>query len=167
MLTNPTSALGRILAFDPGVNGAFAVLDANDKGGSFVATGELPRFDKLLDAVGVSELLRTYEPTRAVIERVHSMPGQGVSSTFTFGASYGLLIGVAGGAGLPLTFVTPSRWKSHFRLAGKPKDASRELAIRLFPEAAGSLKLKKHTGRADALLLARFVLDIEANRAFA
>ena len=98
------------------------------------------------------------------------MPGQGVASTvFTFGTALRRVHRRQGGRfrDVPVSFVTPSRWKLHFP-PDRPeaKDASRELAIRLYPGAARSLGLKKHNGRADALLLARFALDIETGAKF-
>ena len=164
LMSAPLDPRSGIVAFDPGVNGAWAVLHHS---GRFAACGELPRFEKGLNALALGELVRSWRPARAAIEQVHSMPKQGVASTFTFGTAYGVCIGVTGGYGVPLTFVTPNRWKAHFRLNGKPKDASREIALRLFPEATGFLTLVKHHGRADALLIARFVLDTEAGRKFA
>ena len=146
----------KIFAIDPGVNGAYAVLGRQ---GEFVDMGELPRFKKALNAVELASIFSMHQPKLAVIEKVASMPGQGVASTFTFGCAYGVCIGVAGGSDVPVAFVTPTRWKTHFRLTGQPKDASRELAIRLYPGAARMLGLKKHHGRADALLMARFAHD--------
>ncbi len=123
--------------------------------------GELPRFAKALNAVELGRLLSSCRPERAVIEKVGAMPKQGVASTFTFGTSYGVCIGAIAGFGIPLAYVTPAKWKAHFRLLGRDKDASRELAIRIFPEAAPHLTLKKHHGRADALLLAKYALDMD------
>ena len=151
----------QIIAIDPGVNGAFAILGHR---GEFIKADELPRFDKLVDAVAFGALVASYAPASAVIERVGAMKGQGVTSMFTFGAAYGVAIGVIGGYGIPFALITPAKWKAHFRLVGKPKDAARELAIRLYPEAASHLSLKKHQGRADALLLARYGLDMDAGR---
>jgi crossover junction endodeoxyribonuclease RuvC len=153
-----------VFAIDPGVNGAWAVLGHV---GEYCGCGELPRFAKLVNAVELGELFVGYRPASAVIEKVGAMPKQGVSSTFTFGTAYGVAIGVAGGSGTPFSLVTPQRWKAHFRLIGKDKDAARELAIRLFPVAAHHLNLKKHVGRADALLLARYALDMDNGRTFA
>jgi crossover junction endodeoxyribonuclease RuvC len=153
----------KILAIDPGVNGAFAVLG---RLGELIDIGELPRFAKLVNAVELGSIFRRHGPQLAVIEKVASRPGQGVAAVFTFGCAYGVCIGVAGGSDVPVSFVTPGRWKTHFRLLGKPKDASRELAIRLYPGAAKMLGLKKHHGRADALLLARFALDAETGAKF-
>ena len=153
-----------LLAIDPGLNGAFAFLGHR---GEFIACDELPRFGKLVDAVNFGRVLSSMRPERAVIERVGAMPKQGVSSTFTFGTAYGIAIGCVAGFGIPLAYVAPAKWKAHFRLLGKDKDASREVAIRLYPEAANHLTLKKHHGRADALLLARYALDMDNGSKFA
>lgn len=95
------------------------------------------------------------EELTAVIEQVNAMPGQGVSSMFNFGLSLGIVEGVLGWRMVPVSFVTPQRWKKQAGLIGRDKDASRTLAIRTFPEMANQLKLKKHNGRADAIFIAR------------
>jgi crossover junction endodeoxyribonuclease RuvC len=161
MTYDPSS---QVLALDPGLNGAWAALGFN---GEFIDAGELPRFGASLDATGLSRLMRLLAPQTVVIEKVGAMPKQGVSSTFKFGASWGVCIGVAGGVGAPVVFVQPRMWKGHFRLINKPKDAARELAILTYPDAAQYFALKKHCGRADALLMARYALDKDAGRQFA
>jgi crossover junction endodeoxyribonuclease RuvC len=120
----------------------------------------MPRFAKLVNGIELAEIVRSWRPETVVIERVHAMPKQGVSTTFAFGTSYGIAIGIACGAGAALNYVTPQHWKKHFRLPANNKDASRERAIQLFPDAAKYLTLKKHHGRADALLMARHFLDL-------
>jgi crossover junction endodeoxyribonuclease RuvC len=152
-----------IIAIDPGVNGAYAILNFD---GSYVGCAELPRFAKMVNAVEFSATLQSMRPALAIIEKVASRPGQGVSSVFTFGCAYGVAIGCVAGYGAPISFVTPAKWKAHFRLLGKDKDAARELAIRLYPVAASYLNLKKHVGRADALLLARYAFDMDGGRSF-
>lgn len=151
-----------IIGIDPGLNGAWAIFDHRSE---FIGAGELPRFEKTLDASEFSKLIWQYKPARAVVERVSAMPAQGVTSVFTFGAAYGLILGVFGAVGVPVTLVAPAKWKTHFRLTGKPKDASRELAKRLYPTAI--LDKVKHHGRADAILLARYALDAEQGSKFA
>jgi crossover junction endodeoxyribonuclease RuvC len=148
--------LSEIFAVDPGLNGAWACLDFK---GSFIRAGEIPRFSKHINAAEFVNIIRLYRPKQIIIEQVSAMPKQGVTSVFTFGVAYGTVIGIASGAGIPVHFVIPRRWKSHFKLIGREKEASRELAIQLYPAAASSLTLKKHHGRADALLLARYFLD--------
>jgi hypothetical protein len=164
MLEAGQSPYPRIFAIDPGVNGAWALLGQS---GEFMGAGELPRFPNALNATELGTLLRAHEPEAVIIELVGSMPKQGVASTFLFGTAYGVCLGVAAGLGVPVSLITPSKWKSHFRLTNKPKDASRELAIRLYPEAAPLLNLKKHCGRADALLMARYARDREEGKKFA
>jgi crossover junction endodeoxyribonuclease RuvC len=146
----------KIFAIDPGITGAWAVLG---HAGEFLGTGDMPRFAKLINGVELASIVRSYAPMTVVIERVHAMPKQGVSSTFAFGTSYGIAIGIACGTAAALHYVTPNQWKKHFRLPSGSKDASREKAVQLFPEAHRYFTLKKHHGRADALLLAKFFLE--------
>lgn len=151
-----TNTQAFIFAIDPGLNGAWAALGRD---GEFLQADELQRFDKRINGLALAKLLQDLKPTHAVIERVHSMPKQGVASSFTFGQAYGTAIGVLNGAWIPLNFVTPQSWKRHFRLTGKTKLASVEKALDIFPEAQEFLKLKKHHGRADAILIARYFSD--------
>lgn len=144
-----------IFAIDPGINGAFAVLDWS---GEYLGCGDLPRFEKSLNAVELGKLICGYAPEKAVVERVGAMPGQGVTSMFNFGASYGMCLGVLGGAGIPVSLVQPGVWKRHFGLLNKSKDAARQLATQKFPKASHCLRLKRDVGRADALLLALYSL---------
>ena len=96
-------------------------------------------------------------PARVAIEAVHAMPKQGVASTFTFGMGYGLWRGLLVGLGLSYDLVTPQKWKAAM-MHGQPKekDASRVVALRLWPQSADCFRLKKHAGRADAALLAEY-----------
>jgi crossover junction endodeoxyribonuclease RuvC len=94
------------------------------------------------------------ESVTAYLERVSAMPGQGVTSMFNFGTSYGIVQGLFGYAQIPLVMVRPNAWKKAAGLIGKPKDACRTLMQQLYPEQ--ELGLKKHIGRADALAIARF-----------
>ena len=98
--------------------------------------------------ITLSESLTVY------IEQVAAMPGQGVVSMFNFGMSYGIVIGVCGGLQYPVVFVRPNAWKKKAGLINKPKEAARTLAQLYYPGL--DLSLKKHVGRADALLIARF-----------
>ena len=92
----------------------------------------------------------------AYLESVHAMPGQGVSSVFSFGKSVGTIEGVLAALNIPLVMVTPQRWKKNAKLIGKDKDAARTLAIQLYPELSDRLSRKKDIGRADAILIAEF-----------
>jgi crossover junction endodeoxyribonuclease RuvC len=91
-----------------------------------------------------------------VLERVNAMPGQGSSSVFSLGDSFGCARSVVAACHLELTHVTPAQWKKHFKLTSD-KELARALAVRMFPGAP--LNLKKHADRAEALLLARWLYD--------
>lgn len=145
----------RVLAIDPGsVSGAFAVLDTDPPSAS---VGDLPTVDRNVNAAELARLVRTLAVDVAVVERVSAMPKQGVSSVWAFGKAVGLIHGVILGCGVPLTLVTPQTWKKHYRIT-RDKEQARELAIRLYPAVDG-LHLKKHAGRAEALLLANYLAD--------
>ena len=107
-----------------------------------------------VNAAEVGKLLRECPPCTAYMELVGSMPGQGVSSMFNFGKAAGAVLGALGALQFPVVEVTPQRWKRAFDLIGKEKDLARTAAQQLMPTAP--LSLKKHCGRADALLLALY-----------
>lgn len=90
----------------------------------------------------------------AYLEQVSAFPGQGVTSMFSFGMSYGVLQGVCGALQIPVVLVTPQAWKRRAGLIGKPKDMARTIAQRLYPSA--DLARKKDIGKAEAILIARF-----------
>lgn len=91
---------------------------------------------------------------KCCIEQVHSMPKQGVSTTFKFGKSFGIAIGVVGGLGIPMHRMRPQAWKKEVGLSGRGKDASRFRATELWPSWADAWKLKKQDGKAEAGLIA-------------
>jgi crossover junction endodeoxyribonuclease RuvC len=70
---------------------------------------------------------------KVIIEQVSAMPGQGVTSMFNFGQSYGILKGMCSAMQLPMYFVRPAKWKKYFNLINSEKDASRTKAIEIFP----------------------------------
>jgi len=157
------------LGIDPGLDGAVAAISGNP--------GDLPPWVVALDTPTAKDGTKrrylvadmrqmviklcfgaggmTKDHVVAAIERVHSMPSQGVASSFTFGEGFGLWQGVLAGLGIPFDLVTPQRWKKTLLDgASKEKDASRIRAQQIFPSV--DLKLKKHHGRADALLIAEW-----------
>lgn len=152
------------LGIDPGISGAIALLKDN----TVVKLWDMPVSAKthgngnMVNAYLLADIVKEAkeiaveldEPLSAVIEQVGAMPGQGVTSMFNFGRSFGIAEGVLGGMGIPVLPVTPQRWKKQFGLHGRDKDASRTKAISLYPEVASELKLKKHNGRADAIFIA-------------
>ena len=91
-----------------------------------------------------------------VIEQVSAMPGQGVTSMFNFGQSFGILKGICSAMQLPMYFIRPAKWKKYFSLINSEKDASRTRAIEMFPYFSSHLSKKKDSNKADAILIASF-----------
>ena len=91
-----------------------------------------------------------------VIEQVSAMPGQGVTSMFNFGQSFGVLKGICSAMQLPVHFVRPAKWKKYFNLIKTEKDASRTKVIEIFPYISSKLSKKKDSNKADAILIASF-----------
>ena len=96
---------------------------------------------------------------RVVIEQVSAMPGQGVTSMFNFGQSFGILKGICSAMQLPMFFVRPTKWKKYFNLINSQKDASRTRAIEIFPYFSTQLSKKKDSNKADAILIASFYYE--------
>ena len=94
-----------------------------------------------------------------VVEQVSAMPGQGVTSMFNFGQSFGVLKGVCAAMQLPIFFVRPAKWKKYFSLINSEKDASRTRAIEIFPYFSSQLAKKKDSNKADAILIASFYYE--------
>ena len=151
---------GYFLSIDPGaVSGAYALFFA----GKPVKVGDLPVANGQLDGAELGRMVAGMEPEAVVVERVASMPKQGVASTFKFGMAVGIIHGVLLSNEVPLHLATPGTWKRHFHLTGTDKDAARALAIRLYPALQG-LHRKKDQGRADALLMGTYFLEREGVR---
>ncbi len=96
---------------------------------------------------------------RVIIEQVSAMPGQGVTSMFNFGQSFGILKGICSAMQLPMYFVRPAKWKKYFNLINSEKDASRTKAIEIFPYFSANLSKKKDSNKADAILIASFYYE--------
>ncbi len=152
-----------VIGIDPGLSGALVCI----REGTVLAcldtpvehsTGSRNRLSAPVLAFHVQNLLKLYQPSMAALDSVSAMPGQGVSSMFSFGRSLGAVEGILAALGVATTYYTPSVWKRRYGLLGHPKDASRTRALELFPNAAGWLTRKKDHGRADALLLAHLLL---------
>lgn len=150
-----------ILGIDPGCSGALVILDQD---GNFIDATRTPVIKEgkqsKVNGAAIVRFLQNHLVKHAYIEKVHSMPGQGVSSTFTFGHSAGVVEGIIQGLNIPYTMVTPQAWKKTNNLIGSDKDAARSRAIQLYP----GLKLldKKGEGQAvaDAILIARHGANI-------
>ena len=100
---------------------------------------------------------------KVVIEHVTAMPGQGVTSMFNFGQSFGILKGICSAMQLSVYFVRPAKWKKYFELINTQKDASRTKAIEMYPKISSILAKKKDSNKADAILIASFYENIIKN----
>ena len=100
---------------------------------------------------------------KVVIEHVTAMPGQGVTSMFNFGQSFGILKGICSAMQLSVYFVRPAKWKKYFNLINSEKDASRTRAIEIFPYFSSNLSKKKDSNKADAILLASYFHETYKN----
>jgi len=151
------------IGIDPGLSGAISVL----KDGAYVAVLDMPIVAKgsgavknEVDPAGLITLLRQHAPAdEAVVvalERVNAMPGQGSSSIFSLGDSFGCARSAIAACRFETVSVTPAQWKKPFKLTSD-KELGRALAVRMFPDAP--LNLKKHADRAEALLMARWLYE--------
>ena len=139
-----------IMGLDPGVSGAVAFYYPEKP--LLIAAYDVPLVDKRINPSALSDLIKMHGPDLAVIEIVHAMPRQGVSSSFNFGVSYGMALGVVGAMKIPVVSVSPTKWKKYFGLSSD-KEESRALAISKWP-ASDHFRRKKDDGRAEASLLA-------------
>ena len=142
-----------VLGIDPGVSGAIAFLPLNDL--TRVSVEDVPVAGGEINVPALANIIRTYRPALAVIEKAQSMPKQGVSSVFAYGRSYGDVRGIIGALDIPLHLVTPRVWKKAFGLSAD-KEQCRMFAIRMFPVVAEHFKLRRHHGRAEAALIALY-----------
>ena len=152
----------RIIGIDPGLSGAIAVLDDQKVKRIFdmpVMSEGKKNKRQLNSALLVSllkENINSKEDTIIVVEQVNAMPGQGVTSMFNFGQTFGAIKGISAALGLPIFFVRPAKWKKHFELINSTKDASRTKAIEMYPALSDELSKKKDVNKSDAILIARF-----------
>ena len=152
----------KIIGIDPGLSGGIAVLENNKVKKIFdmPVMSEGKKNKRQLNSAQLVKLLRDnysdQEEVSVVVEQVNAMPGQGVTSMFNFGQTFGALKGICAALELPIFFVRPSKWKKHFELINSSKDASRTKAIEMYPRLASQLAKKKDVNKSDAILIARF-----------
>jgi len=154
-----------IFGIDPGVSGAISILE-NKK---VIEVFDMPTMidgKKNKRQVNGSQVTNIIKETLnndkeiiVVVEHVNAMPGQGVTSMFNFGQSFGVLKGVCSAMQLPMYFVRPAKWKKYFNLINSEKDASRTKAIQIFPYISAQLSRKKDANKADAILIASFFYE--------
>lgn len=150
----------RHIGIDPGLSGAIAVLTDDTLKVFDMPTMTVDRNGKAkrqVSANELAELLNLYagKDCHVYVERVSAMAGQGVTSVFSFGRSFGMIEGILAALKMPVTFVAPATWVKGVG-RGPGKDASRSRAMELFPEYQHMFKRVKDDGRADAALIAHW-----------
>ena len=152
----------KIIGIDPGLSGAIAILEDNKVLSIFdmpvMAEGKKNKRQlnsaQLVDII--KENIKLNDDIAVVVEQVNAMPGQGVTSMFNFGQTFGAIKGVCAALKLPIFFVRPSKWKKHFDLLNSSKDSSRTKVIEMYPSLSNQLTKKKDVNKSDAILIARF-----------
>ena len=155
-----------IIGIDPGISGSICFFED----GKIIEVIEMPVMTegkKNKKQVNGSQIYNEFlkrinrkdDEIRVVIEQVSAMPGQGVTSMFNFGQSFGILKGICSAMQLPMFFVRPAKWKKYYNLINSQKDASRTRAIEIFPYFSTQLSKKKDSNKADAILIASFYYE--------
>jgi len=152
----------RIIGIDPGLSGAIAILDGLKIFDIFdmpiMSEGKKNK-NQLNSAQLVNIINKHILPsgdTFVIVEQVSAMPGQGVTSMFNFGQTFGAIKGICAALSLPIFYVRPTKWKKHFELINASKDASRTKVIEMYPSISDRLRRKKDVNKADAILIARY-----------
>ena len=142
-----------VWGIDVGLNGAIALFDMIE---GHLEVHDMPVMEinkkRQVNPQLLTNILEQHD-ARVFIEQVGARPGQGVSSMFNFGKSYGICLGVSAGLKLPTTTVTPVMWQRACKVE-KGKDGNRLRATQTFPNFSNLFARKKDDGRADAALIA-------------
>ena len=153
-----------IISIDPGISGSLCFFEE----GKIIDVIEMPNMAagkknkrqvngaQIYNEISLRIKNINKKDIRVVIEQVSAMPGQGVTSMFNFGQSFGVLKGICSAMQLSMYFVRPAKWKKYFNLINSEKDASRTKAIEIFPYISSQLSRKKDSNKADAILIASF-----------
>ena len=156
-----------IIGIDPGISGAICFFE----NGKIIEIIDMPNMTdgkkskKQVNGAQIyneiSERIKNvpkYE-INVVLEQVSAMPGQGVTSMFNFGQTFGAIKGICAALNLPIFFVRPSKWKKYFELINSSKDSSRTKVIEMYPSLSSQLAKKKDVNKSDAVLIARYYYD--------
>ena len=156
-----------IVGIEPGINGAISIVE-NKKILEVYDTPTMiegKKNKRQINAAQVTNIIKERvnkeNKVVVVVEHVNAMPGQGVTSMFNFGQSFGVIKGICAALSLPIYFVRPTKWKKHFNLIKTNKDASRTKVIEAYPEISSKLHRKKDSNRADAILIALYFGDTQ------
>ena len=154
-----------IIGIDPGLSGAVAILKDNKVLNIFdmPVMSEGKKNKKQLNSAQLVNIIKDNSKNdveiAVVVEQVNAMPGQGVTSMFNFGQTFGAIKGVCAALNLPIFFVRPSKWKKHFELINSSKDSSRTKVIEMYPSLSNQLTKKKDVNKSDAILIAKFYFE--------
>ena len=157
-----------IIGIDPGISGSICFFED----GKIIEVIEMPvmtegkKNKKQVNGAQIyneflKKIYKKEDEIRVVIEQVSAMPGQGVTSMFNFGQSFGILKGICSAMQLPMFFVRPAKWKKYYGLINSQKDSSRVKAIEMFPKFSSMLSRKKDNNKADAILIANYHLNTQ------
>ena len=156
-----------IIGIDPGISGAISVIE-NKKILEVYDTPTMidgKKNKKQINSAQVTNIIKERlnkdKEVIVVVEQVNAMPGQGVTSMFNFGQSFGVIKGICSALSLPIYFVRPTKWKKYFNLIKTNKDASRTKVIEIYPKISSKLSKKKDSNKADAVLIARYFNDTQ------
>ena len=155
----------RIIGIDPGLSGGIAILDDLKIYNIFdmPIMSEGKKNKNQLNSAQLVNIINKHvlkkENTFVIVEQVSAMPGQGVTSMFNFGQTFGSIKGICAALGLPIFYVRPAKWKKHFELINSSKDASRTKVIEMYPSISSRLAKKKDVNKAEAILIARYFRD--------
>ena len=153
-----------IIGIDPGISGSICFFE----NGKILDVIEMPTMNEgkknkrqvngaqIYNEISKRIIKVENQDIRVVVEQVSAMPGQGVTSMFNFGQSFGIIKGICSAMQLSIYFVRPAKWKKYFNLINSEKDASRTRAIEIFPYFSSQLSKKKDSNKADAILIASF-----------
>ena len=153
-----------IIGIDPGISGAICFFE-NGNIRDVIDMPIMASGNKNKKQINASQIfneisfrIKNYksEEVNVVVEQVSAMPGQGVTSMFNFGQSFGVIKGVCAAMQLPIFFVRPAKWKKYFDLINSQKDSSRVKVIEMFPKFSSMLSRKKDSNKADAILIANY-----------
>ena len=157
----------RIIGIDPGLSGGIAILD-DLKVFDFFDMPIMSEGKKNKNQLNSAQLVNIIKKhivsgnTFVIVEQVSAMPGQGVTSMFNFGQTFGSIKGICAALNLPIFYVRPAKWKKHFELINASKDASRTKVIEMYPSISDRLRKKKDVNKADAILIARYFKECKA-----
>ena len=142
-----------ILGLDPGAASGACAFFYPDRP-HLISAYDMPVADNVVNASALYDLIKDHSPDFAVVEQVHAFKGQGVTSMFNFGRSYGIAVGVVGSLKVAALQVSRQRWKKYYGLSSD-KEESRALAISKWP-ASLHFRRKKDNGKAEAALMALY-----------